>query len=535
MLTRRRFLRHLGSLGALLPAAAAARTVDGGLWTGGDGSPATVLGPPSTVSRPQVPAVLRAGGMFVTAISVDPQSMDPAWTGEPQARMIRGCISEALLDLDEKGRLVPWLAESWEQTDPRTYVFRLRRGVKFHDGTSFDAEAVKFNLKRMRNPETKNVWINEIAALDTVEVVDAHTVRVTSKEPFASFLVPFYDVNGMQLSPAAVQRWGSEIGFHPVGTGPFKFVEYQKDLQTVLERNPDYWDAGKPQLDRLVFRPIPNSATRLTELRAGGVHLVEYLPFQDVERLRGSSDVIVSEMPGFRVDWLMINTEREPGSSRAFRQAWGWLIDRDAIQEVVYRNTGSPAWDLFLPGSRFYDPNYRPTTRDVGRAKALLAQSGVRLPLDITVYTTQDPVRLQEYQIIQANAAEVDINIKVEIVDTAVWNQRHRAGEYTLALSWWGYRPDPDQYLGVNLSTGGGWNWSRYSNPRMDTLIQSGRAEQDDARRLALYRELADLLTEDAPLVPYHYGSNIKGLSPKVQGFVHRVDGLVRFHTMQLG
>src|SRR5262249_49116649 len=152
------------------------------------------------------------------------------------------------------------------------------------DGTPFDAEAVKFNVERMRNPDTKNVWVNEISSLDTVEVVDTYTVRVTSKDAFAAFIVPFYDVNAMQLSPAAVQRWGADIGFHPVGTGPFTFVEYQKDLQTVLERNPDYWDVGKPSLDRLVFRPIPNSATRLTELRSGGAHLVEYLPFQDVER-----------------------------------------------------------------------------------------------------------------------------------------------------------------------------------------------------------------------------------------------------------
>jgi peptide/nickel transport system substrate-binding protein len=498
--------------------------------TAAPAKPTAAAAPAATPAPAAAPAVAKPGGTLVVGFSTDPISMDPAESGEPQARMVRGAIHEALIDIDAQGKPIPRLAESWEQPDPATYVFKLRRGVKFHDGTPFDAEAVKANIERMRNPDLKNIWRSEIAALDSVEVVDASTVRIRAKGPFAAFAIPFYDMNGMQRSPAAMEKWGAEYGMHPVGTGPFKFVEYQKDTQTVLERNPDYWDTGKPHLDRLIFRPIPNSGTRLTELRSGGVQMIEYLPFQDLERLKGAGDVVISEKTGFRVDWLFFNTEQGPGASKEFRQAWNWLIDRDAFQQVVYKDTGSPAWDLLLPGSPYHDPNYKPTTRDLGKAKELLTASGVQLPLEITMYVQQDPVRQQEVQILQANGAEVGINITVAIEDSAAWFARHeKTTDFTMGLTWWGYRPDPDQYLGVNLQTKGSWNLPRYSNPRMDELLETQRVERDEAKRVKLFRELAELTTADAPLIPYHYGSNIKGLSPRVKDFVHRQDGLVRF------
>jgi peptide/nickel transport system substrate-binding protein len=513
--------------------------------------PAAAPKPPATAASTQAPAAaaptsapapapttaaaaVKPGGSFVVALALDPQSMDPAHTGEPQARSVRNCVTEALFDLDASGKLIPRLAESWEQTDPTTYMLHLRKGVKFHDGTAFDAAAAKFNFDRMRDPATENVWASEITQLDSMEVVDPNTVRVKTKQPFAPALIPLYDVNGMQLSPAAVQRWGKDIGTHAVGTGPFKFVEYVKDDHVQLERNPDYWQQGQPKIDQLRFRVVPSDATRETELRSGGAHLVEYLPFQDVERLKAMNDIVVSEKPGFRVDWVEFQAEVEPGNNKLFRQAWNWLIDRDAIQNVVYRGTGAPGWDLLLPGTRFGDPTYKPTHVDLAKAKDLLQQSGVKLPIDLTTYIEQDPVRQREVQILQANVADAGINLKVEVLDTAAWNTRHKAGDFTLSLGWWGYRPDPDQYLPVNIRTGGSWNWARYSSPQIDDLLQQEEIQTDDAKRIQNFRQIAEIMTDDAVYIPYHYGSNIKGLTSKVQGFEHRVDGLVRFTNISL-
>jgi peptide/nickel transport system substrate-binding protein len=251
--------------------------------------------------------------------------------------------------------------------------------------------------------------------------------------------------------------------------------------------------------------------------------------------MRSSPDIVVSEKPGFRVDWLNFNVTRKPGSSKEYRQAWDWLIDRDAIQKVVYFDTGAPAWDLFLPGTRFFDPNYKPTHRDVAKAKQLLAASGLPLPINLKLYLVEDPVDQRTAQIIQANVADAGINIQVQVVDQAQYNAIHQprpdgtAGDFDIQLSWWGFRPDPDQYLGVNLGTNGSWNWGKYSNPELDRLLKQEQGELDDAKRIAVFRQIAQLVTADAALIPFHYGANIKGLSPKVQGFVHRVDGLVRY------
>jgi len=550
MLTRRQFLGHVLGIGGALAGtsllaacgqpAAAPPTAPPAKPTVAPAAPAakpTEAPKPAAAPPTQAaPAAAKPGGTLVVGFSIDPQSMDPAESGEPQARMVRGSIHEALIDVDEQGKPIPWLADSWEQTDPTTYVFRLRQGIKFHDGTTLDAEAVKLNIERMANPDLKNIWRSEIAQLDKVEVVDSSTVRVKAKAAFVAFIIPFYDMNGMARSPAAMQKWGTDYGIHPVGTGPFKFIEYTKDNQTILERNPDYWVKDKPNLERIVFRPIPASGTRLTELRSGGIHIAEDMPFQDLERLKGASDVVVSEKTGFRVDWLFFNTQAGPGSNKQFRQAWGWLMDRDVIQSVVYKNTGSPAWDLLLPGSPYHDPNYKPTSRNLDKAKDLLAASGVKLPAEFTVYVHQDPVRQQVAQILQANGAEVGVGFNITVEDSSAWFARHEnTTDFTMGLTWWGYRPDPDQYLGVNLVTKGSWNLPKYSNPEMDRLLDAQRVEGDQASRRKLMRQIAELTTEDSPLIPFHYGSNIKGLSPKVQGFVHRPDGLIRFLDTRLG
>ena len=542
MISRRLLLKHLAQ-GLGLAAATGVLAACGGAasapptgTTGPTSAPAGGAAPKPTTSAPATtaPAAARPGGRLVVALSTDPQSMDPANTGEPQARSVRNTVTEALFDLDVNGNLVPRLAESWEQTDPTTYLIHLRKGIKFTDGTPFDASVAKFNFDRMTNPDTGNVWMSEITQLASMEAVDSATVRLKTKQPFAPALIPLYDVNGMQLSPAAVQRWGKDIGTHPVGTGPYTFVEYVKDDHVTVERNPDYWQSGKPYLDQVTFRVIPNDATRETELRSGGAQMVEYLPFQDVDRLKEMSDIVVSDKPGFRVDFLMFQVEKTPGSSKEFRQAWNYLIDSDAIQSAVYRNTGGPAWDMLLPGTAFADPSYKPATRDVGKAKELLAQSGVQLPTELTMYIQQDPVRQREAQIVQANVADADVKLNVEVIDTAGWNARHKAGDFQVTLSWWGYRPDPDQYMPVLVKTGGSWNWTRWGNARVDELLNQEQTESDPAKRVQAFRQMAQVITDEAAYIPYHYGSNIKGISTRVQGFQHRVDGLLRFVDLSL-
>ena len=345
---------------------------------------ATVARGPRTGFAQTAPVSVKRGGTLTAAIFADPLTFDPHFTGNLQGRAATRAIHDTLLRVNAQGRLAPGLVESWEQTDDKTFVLRLRDTLKFHDGTPLDATAVKFNIDRIRDPKTTaagGIRAGEISTLDTVEVVDGRTFKLTLKSPFAAFLFPFTDVTGCVGSPAAFQKWGADYGLHPVGAGPFRMTEYAKDSRTVLEKNGDYWDKSKPYLDRVMLRPIPTDSTRLAELRAGGVQLAEALPLQDVSRLRQSKEIVVSEKVGFRWEYFGFNlAESYPGRAKKFRQAFQWAIDREALHQVAYFGTGSIGYDGIMPGSPFHDASYKPFTRDLNMAKKLIDGIGNQPP-----------------------------------------------------------------------------------------------------------------------------------------------------------
>ena len=486
------------------------------------------------------PATVKRGGTLTAAIFADPLTFDPHFTGNVQGRAATRAIHDTLLRVNAQGRLAPGLAESWEQPDDKTIVLKLRANLKFHDGTPLDAAAVKFNIDRIRDPKTTaagGIRAGELTELDTIEVVDARTFKLTLKSSFSAFLFPFADVTGCVGSPAAFQKWGADYGLHPAGAGPFKLAEYAKDSRTVLEKNADYWDKGKPHLDRVVLRPVPTDSTRLAELRAGGVQFAEALPLQDIPRLRQAKEIVVSEKVGFRWEYFGFNmADAYPGKAKKFRQAFQWAIDREALHQVAYFGTGSIGYDGILPGSPFHDPNYKPFKRDMSKAKKLIEESGINTPVAIKAPLQTDPVKQRAGQLFQATAAELGVKVEIEQIDSAGYRDQLRAGKMPIDLfGWWGYRPDPDQYLGILLHSAGSYaKYHSYNNPEMDKLIIAERGARTEAERRKTFRQLAELMNDDAVYVPWHYGSDFKGLSPKVKGFVHAQDAITQFELIWL-
>ena len=485
----------------------------------------------------RAPAAVKSGSTLTVAIFADPLTFDPHLTGNLQGRATTQAIHDTLLTVDEAGRLAPNLADSWEWKDDRTILLTLRKGVKFHDGTDFDAEAVRYNIERIRNPDTGSIRGGEIGTLDTVEVVDGHTVELTLKHPFAAFLFPLIDVSGCIASPTALERWGRDYGLHPAGTGPFKAAEYLKDAHSVLERNGDYWNKGKPGVDRLILRPIPVDSTRLAELRSGGVQFSEALPLQDIRRLRQAGDIVVSEKVGFRWEYFGFNLRPEyPGHSKKFRQAFQWAIDREALHRIAYFETGSVGYDGILPGSPFHDANYRPFTHDMDKARRLIDESGMDTPISIEAPLRPDPVKQRAAQVFQATAEELGVKVRIEQTDSAGYRSMLRGGTMPMDLQgWWGYRPDPDQYLYILLhSTGSYAKRHGYNNPEMDKLLEGERAAGSEGERRVLFRKLSDLMNEDAVYVPWHYSSDFKGHHKNVRGFVHYQDSIIRYEELYL-
>jgi peptide/nickel transport system substrate-binding protein len=482
---------------------------------------------------------LRAQGAstLTVAIFADPLTFDPHLTGNLQGRGACRAIHDTLFEIDANGRLAPGLCESWERPDDRTFLLKLRRGVRFHDGTEFDAEAVRFNIARIFDREIGSIRPGEISALDRTEVVDSHTLRLTLKYPFAAFLFPFTDVTGCIGSPAAMRQHGRDYGLRPSGTGPYRLVEYLKDARTVLEKNGSYWQQGRPLLDRVILRPIPVDSTRLAELRSGGVQIAEALPLQDIRRLRTGRDLVVSERVGFRWEYFGFNLrDIHPSRSKAFRQAFQWGIDREALHQVAYFGTGAIGFDGILPGSPFHDADYKPFRRDVERAKRLIGESGISVPVSMVGPLQPDPVKQRAAQVFQANAAEIGMQLRIEQLDSAGYRSALQSGQLPIDLQgWWGYRPDPDQYLFILLhSTGSYARFHGYANPRMDELLMQQRASTDEAQRRRIFREISALMNEDAVYVPWHYSSDFKGLHPRVRNFVHAPDGIIDYRPITL-
>lgn len=501
--------------------------------------PTTAVPAATKPATTTAPAAAKPGGMLIIADRADNKTVDPAFISDTPARLIGRAIYDTLVDVDEQGNIIPVLAESWETPDPKTYVVKLKQGLKFTDGTEFDAAAVKFNIDRHLDPKTASKQRGVLLSVDSIDVPDKYTVRFHLKAPYAAFLSIFFDRVGFIASPTAVQKWGDkEYGLHPVGVGPFKLVEYQADQRYVVERNPDYWDKGKPILDGITWKAIPVDATRLTEIRSGGAHIAEDLPLQNVQAMRSMSEFKLSERSGARFYRSRWNMDDKFGSSQEFRQALNWLIDREAIHKGVFFDTGTIGYDPFLPGTPFYDANYKPFSRDLDKAKALLDKAQVPTPRAFTIFPGQDSVGQKLAQVYQASFAEVGINVTLQTEEDAAWQARLDRGEWVHELrstSWFGWRPDPAQYVGTLYhSASTYYSTGKLKDAETDRLITEAEAEYDQSKRYQIYRQLAVRLNEVATTCFFQLGADFKGISPKVQGFVHMADIITRYKGISL-
>jgi peptide/nickel transport system substrate-binding protein len=494
--------------------------------------------PPALAATPATAplATAKRGGQLVFADITDPKSLDPALITDRTGARAQRAIYDPLIDLDDNSILVPGLAESWEiASDAKAVTLHLRTGVKFHDGTAFDAQAVKVHFARHQNPATKSLRTGELVNVASVDVLDQATVRIALKEPNPQFLYLLIDWDAFIESPSALQQYGADYGSHPVGTGPFKLVEYVKDDHILYERNPDYWQTGKPLVDSLKIRTIPTDATRLIELRAGGVHIVVDPPAQDLERIQQMAEVKLTHRLGGRFSYWTWNTSTSPyGQSPEFRQALNWLVDREGIQKAVFFNTGRLNYAPFHAGTPFDDPTYKPFTRDLDKARALLERSSVPSPAAFSIWVGPTSFYGKLAQVIAANYADVGVNVDIQNLADAALNAERDKGNFHLSVyqGGWSWRADPSLYLRNILHSKSTYTPWIYKDPDVDALIEQAEAETAVDKRIPLYRKLAERVNDDAALVFAYQEDTFVALSAKVGGWVQRADTKPRFQDL---
>ena len=303
-----------------------------------------------------------------------------------------------------------------------------------------------------------------------------------------------------------------------------------------FERNPDYWASPMPYLDQVVFKQIPNDATRLIELQSGGAQIAENLPYQDIGRIKQMPEVVLQDQL-FRMEFLRWNVDSEYGKSQELRQAFDWALDREAIKRTVYFDTGVVGYAPYFPGTPFYDEGYKPFTRDLDKAKALLDQSGLPSPIKFTYYIGEGPVAEREAQIYQANFADIGVTMDIQKEQEAAANARQDSGDYNLTPTWWGWRPDPYFYMPIFKSDGANFSYfqpGQWKDPELDKLIDDAAAEADLETRKAMYQDAAELLNEGAAWVFYRFGPIFVGAAPNVRDFTDPKSTIVDYAKVWL-
>jgi peptide/nickel transport system substrate-binding protein len=469
---------------------------------------------------------------------IEAATMDPHLSGSKIDRQVYHNIYEPIVTLDARLGIKPGLAESWTQPDPKTLVFKLRRGVKFHDGTDFNAEAAKFNFERMKN-EPKSVRKGEVANIDTVEVVDSHTVKVNLKKPDAALLATLTDRAGMMVSPKVVQERGAELGRNAkgAGTGPFEFVEWVKDSHLIIKRNDAYWNRqGGPYLDRVRYRPIPDDVVKLQSLQSGEIDAMDYVQPRDVAAVKADKNLVVVDVPSLADFAYQLNLTRPPFNNKALRQAVAYALDLEQIVKGVWLNVGVPANGPIPPTSWAYDKSIAPIKRDLARAKAKLAEGGQAGGFTFTLTTNNIPINVQEAEVMQAQLAEAGITAKVKLVDSATLISDGNNKSFEMISFQWSGRPDPDgnTYQFLRTTPGTSFNWSGVSNPQIDAILDKTREISNQAERRKLYSELTKLLQDELPMIFIIHPVEPKAFSPKVQNYEAIPDGMMRFKDVWL-
>jgi peptide/nickel transport system substrate-binding protein len=461
------------------------------------------------------------GGTLRVRVGSDYTTLDPVYNTMPTERTVLHQVVNTLVRMDRTLHVVPELAESWKWDSETSLTLSLRKGVKFHDGTDFDAAAVKFNIDRVMDPATKSRLRAELSEVKSVEVVDPHTVRFLLNYPSAGLLATLSHAPAMILSPAAVRKLGPDAARQPVGTGPFRFVEWVRDDHVTVERFDGYWDHGLPYLDRIVFRPVPDTNVAVLGLKTGTLDLIDSVEPKDVAGLRGRRDLVYVESPGLNYYMIRLNLAQPPFEHRAVRQALASVIDREAIAKGLFFGTVPVASGPITPASWAFSPELKGYGHDVARARALLADAGKVGGVRFEMQTLPDPLTRRMGEAIKAQAAEAGIDITLAPGESGKLMQNSLSGNYQAMLSYRTGMEDPDGSTFRDFYSTGPFNRMKYSSPRMDELLVKARSTFSMDERKALYFEVQKLVLEDSPMVFLVVMPTGQAMSARVKNFIH--------------
>jgi len=513
-LTRRDFVRGATAIGLAAPFISAVLGI----------GPGAAAAPLASTAPSLAGAQAKSGGVLVFGAWQTPDTMDPQKTGlAATSRILVNTLDPLVWRFPGDDTVYPGLAEKWEiSPDGKEYTFSLRKDVTFHNGELFNAESVKYTFDRLADPKNETL-ATAPRGFDRVDIVDEYTAKVVFKEPYAPFLTLLAFVSYRPLPPKYSAENPEGMGLTPPGTGPFIIKEYQHGSQAVLERNPDYnWAPeahfgrqGPALLDRIEWRIIEESGTRASTLESGETQLIEEIVPAQFETFSADPNlqVIAHDTVGCPRT-VHLNCTKAPTDDKLVRQAMNYAVDKRIITDVIFKKTVEPAYgplEKLTPGYNPEVENYY--AYDPDKAKQLLDEAGWVIDGDYRKKDGQELKALfiviakdnfdEPAQVIQSQFKDIGINLELTTeAEPTVFNTYNRGDQNLANIFWWGVDPESLYSLYHSSQIEKGFNWAHYTNPEVDKLLDQGYVENDDTKRMDLYKQAQVLIMEDAPLIP---------------------------------
>ncbi|TVQ27778.1 MAG: glutathione ABC transporter substrate-binding protein [Spirochaetaceae bacterium] len=471
-------------------------------------------------------AAATAGQNLIILRNSDIVSLDPHGSNDSPSSAVRSLIYDTLVYFDEDMVMQPGLATEWNLVNATTWEFKLRRGVTFHDGTPFTAEAVKLSLDRVRDPGKASQRAFLFNMVNAVTVVDDFTVRVATDFPFVPILSHLaHDAAGI-ISPPALRAAGYDE-VEPVGTGPFSFVSWNPGDEVVVARYAGFW-GDAPTSDTVTFRVVPEESTRLALIERGDAHIAEIMQPASMARVEASRSMSLELFDSLSLNYIGFNVNKAPFDDVRVRQAVSMAIDRQSMIDGIVEGAGVTAIGTISERVFGFHPTLSSLPFDPARARQLLADAGLSRGFTTTLWTNDNPTRIAIAEIVQNNLAEVGITVNIEVLEWGAYLAQTAEGLHDMfILGWVTVTADADYGMYALLHSsnhGAAGNRSFFASARVDELLDLGRREANLAARERLYHEAQEILVNEAPMLNLYHPKWMIALANGVTGYAHHPD-----------
>lgn len=481
-------------------------------------------------SREQSMGTPKRGGEITIAYGIDVSNFDPIKGSNGADHSLLWPVYDTLVRFTPDLQPVPGLAESWEFENDTTLVLHLRKGVTFHDGTPFNAEAVKFNIERTN---AEGSLVSELKSVQSVEVVDEHTVKLHLSKPDASIIAALTDRGGMMVSPAAVQKYGDDFPQHPTGAGPYKVVKHVNGQEIVYERYENYWNPDEVYLDRITISIIGEENSRINALKTGKVQFVPGIQPQNMATLQAEKDIEVIQGTSLLYRRIYINTEMEPFTNKAVRLAVTHAINRDQLVQALNLGYGEAAHQPFPSGYWAHDPEVK-IEYDPELAKKLLQDAGLQ-NVKFQLLRSPDPYDARLGDLLKAQLQEVGITVEVEAMEPNAAVGAFFNKQSTALLGNWTGRVDPQLTISSLYSKNSFYNIGKAETANSERLIAEAAATYDQNKRAGLYGQIMkEVLLDEALAIPLFFPPVIYAYHKNVGGVEHNMLGKPLFAKLWL-